>query len=105
MVKLTFPFYLIVKADLSQKKYFILNVVEQLPDVNQKVLMFMLNCFVEVNKHEKDNRMNFSALSTCFAPNVLRPTDPLEELKFIEHMQVFFKNMLEYKSLIFDAEE
>ena len=48
--------------------------------------MFMLNCFVEVNKHEKDNRMNFSALSTCFAPNVLRPTDPLEELKFIEHM-------------------
>ncbi|KAM3965390.1 LOW QUALITY PROTEIN: rho GTPase activating protein at 1A [Aphomia sociella] len=55
------------------RRHALLKCYAQLPDLNKNCIDFLLNHFVKVNQHERDNKMSLHNLATVFGPTLLRP--------------------------------
>ncbi|XP_060803118.1 active breakpoint cluster region-related protein [Amyelois transitella] len=55
------------------RRHALLKCYAQLPDLNKNCIDFLLNHFVKVNQHERENKMSLHNLATVFGPTLLRP--------------------------------
>ncbi|XP_053609190.1 active breakpoint cluster region-related protein isoform X2 [Plodia interpunctella] len=55
------------------RRHALLKCCALLPDLNKNCIDFLLNHFVKVNQHERENKMSLHNLATVFGPTLLRP--------------------------------
>ncbi|KAJ3661253.1 hypothetical protein Zmor_005657 [Zophobas morio] len=51
----------------------------KLPELNQRIIKFILEHLIRVHKHEDDNKMSLHNLATVFGPTLLRPGTKLNQ--------------------------
>ncbi|XP_021961038.1 active breakpoint cluster region-related protein isoform X2 [Folsomia candida] len=51
----------------------LMQIFDQLPPLNQHIIMYLLDHMTRINQHEKHNKMSINNLATVFGPTLLRP--------------------------------
>ena len=77
-------------------------VYSRLPDLNKRVLRWLLELTGDICRHEKENRMTAQSISIVFAPNIVYPPDsmpPLLALELNKRVVVFIELLFEYWNL------
>jgi len=74
-------------------------LVLQMPEVNRRVIDWLLRLFCEICRHEEENRMTATSLTIVFAPNLLNPpptVDPMLALELNKRMVRFLEKLFDY---------
>ena len=59
-------------------------LVSEMPELNRKVVLWLLQLTADISRHEGDNRMTAQSMTIVLAPNLVRPPDSFDPLLALE---------------------
>ena len=74
-------------------------LVRQMPEVNQRVVEWLLQLFTDICRHETENRMTATSLTIVFSPNLLDPPggiDPMTALELNKRVVRFLERLFDF---------
>ena len=74
-------------------------LVEQLPELNRKVIYWLLQLISDVCRHTDENRMTAQSMTIVLAPNLVRPPDSFDPLLGLE----LNKRVVQFAERLFDS--